>query len=67
MNSAFAASQRDTSYDQTYVLLSMLVLVFALSKVYTADYMEEVWIVALPMLAYLVGQSSAKARRESIS
>mmetsp|Transcript_2897 Transcript_2897/g.7991 ORF Transcript_2897/g.7991 Transcript_2897/m.7991 type:complete len:230 (-) Transcript_2897:364-1053(-) len=67
MNSAFAASQRDTSYDQTYVLLSMLVLVFALSKVYTADYMEEVWIVALPMLAYLIGQSSARARRQNLS
>jgi len=67
MNSAFAASQRDTSYDQTYVLLSMLVLVFALSKVYTVDYMQEVRIVALPMLAYLIGQSSARARRQNLS
>jgi len=67
MNSTFAASQRDTSYDQTYVLSSMLVLVFALSKVYRVDYMEEVRIVALPMLAYLIGQSSAKARRQNLS
>jgi pentatricopeptide repeat protein len=67
MTFALAASTRDTSYDQTYVLLSMLVGVFALSKVYTVDYMQEVWIVALPMLAYLAGQSSAKARRQSIS
>lgn len=67
MNSAFAASPRDTSYDQTYVLVSIMAMVFALSKVYTVDYMQEVWIVALPMLAYLAGQSSAKARRQSIS
>jgi pentatricopeptide repeat protein len=67
MTTAFAASARDTSYDHTYVLSSMLVLVFALSKVYTVDYMQEVWIVALPMLAYLAGQSSAAARRKSIS
>jgi pentatricopeptide repeat protein len=45
----------------------MLLLVFALSKVYTVDYMEEVRIVALPMLAYLIGQSSAKARRQNLS
>jgi pentatricopeptide repeat protein len=67
MNSTFAASTRDTSYDQTYVLLCVLVLIFALSKVYTVDYMEEVRIVALPMLAYLIGQSSATARRRSFA
>jgi len=63
MITTFAASTRDTSYDWTYVLLSMFALVFALSKIYTQDYMEEVWIVTLPMLAYLIGHSSAKARR----
>lgn len=67
MNTTFAASTRDTSYDWTYVLVTMFAVVFALSKIYTQDYMEEAWIVALPMLAYLIGHSSAKARRQRLT
>lgn len=67
MITTIAAPTRDTSYDWTYVLVSMFALVFALSKIYTQDYMEEVWIVALPMLAYLIGHSSAKARKRCLA
>lgn len=67
MSTAFVASTSDTSYDCTYVLTILFVLVFALSKIYTEDYMEEVWIIALPMLAYLIGHTSAKARQQSLT
>jgi len=67
MDTTFVASTRDTSYDCTYVLSSMFALVFALSKIYTDDYMEEVWIIALPMLAYFIGRTSAQARQQSLT
>ncbi|CAK0830794.1 unnamed protein product [Prorocentrum cordatum] len=67
MNTSLTASARDASHDWTYALLSIFALVFALSKVYTQDYQEEVWIVALPMLAYLIGHSSAKAGKERLA
>jgi len=67
MNNTFVTSARDTSYDCTYVLSGMFALVFALSKIYTEDYLEEVWIIALPMLAYFVGRTSAQARQQSLT
>jgi len=67
MTNTLAASTRDTSYDWTYVLSSMFVLVFVLSKIYTQDFMEEVWIVTLPLLAYLIGHSSTKASHRHLA